>query len=221
MSRLYTVVTIHYAAFSYAVHPLCGKSKKDSTVHSTLRSVHNAVGFQEAWRAVVTRCTQHAKTSCGARSSTTSRCSLRHDGNPQCTRHYIYRGRCTQAAKPPIQTTGIVRFASSTHRDISALPRVRLPDSDPRHKRRPLSLEQKGKVMDMVTAGRRIVDVAAHFKVNKSTIRTIRQIPSFILSSLLLVNSIYFSSYLRLEYFQKGSVKAPLNSELITILTTL
>ena len=43
--------------------------------------------------------------------------------------------------------------------------RVRLQDNDPRRKRFPLSLEQKGKVLDMLAQGKKLVDVASHFRV--------------------------------------------------------
>ena len=54
------------------------------------------------------------------------------------------------------------------------MPRLNLPVNDPRRKRRALSLEQKGKVLDLVEQGRKIADIASQFKVNESTIRTIR-----------------------------------------------
>lgn len=54
------------------------------------------------------------------------------------------------------------------------MPRSKLLEGDPRRKRRPLTLDQKGKVLDMLEAGKRIVYVATCFGVNESTIRTIR-----------------------------------------------
>lgn len=59
-------------------------------------------------------------------------------------------------------------------RFVSTMPRSKFAEDDPRRKRRPLSIAQKGQVLDMLAQGRKVVDVAHHFKVNESTIRTIR-----------------------------------------------
>lgn len=50
---------------------------------------------------------------------------------------------------------------------------VRLPNDDHLQKRCPLSQQQKRKVLDMLSKDKRIVNVPAHFKLNKSMIRAI------------------------------------------------
>ncbi|XP_063871059.1 tigger transposable element-derived protein 1-like [Scylla paramamosain] len=54
------------------------------------------------------------------------------------------------------------------------MPHLNFPINDPSRKRRALRLEQKGKMLDPLEQGRKIVDNASQFKVNKLTIRTIR-----------------------------------------------
>ncbi|KAK8394207.1 hypothetical protein O3P69_006415 [Scylla paramamosain] len=54
------------------------------------------------------------------------------------------------------------------------MPHLNFPINDPSRKRRALRLEQKGKMLDPLEQGRKIVDNASQFKMNKLTIRTIR-----------------------------------------------
>ena len=78
--------------------------------------------------------------------------------------------------------------------------RKRLQDDDPRRKRRAMTLQQKGQVLDMLDRGMKVVDVASSFQVNESTIRTIRKNKEKIRQSLRVAAGLTARFILFIEY---------------------